>query len=359
MSEASRTQDAVGDVCDSVPEFDASAAAAARERQGILTKPPGSLGRLEELSILLAGMTGCVRARLGDKVIFTLAGDHGVVAEGVSAFPQSVSVQMVANFLAGGAAINVLARHVGARVVIADLGLSGDVPGDTAGLRRVRVADGAANMALGPAMTEEQMWEAVHAGMEMVAEEAGKGLDLAGMGEMGIGNTTPATAILAAFSGADPMELTGPGTGLDADGVTRKAEVIRRVLQVNDPDPGKPWEVLQKVGGFEIAGLVGVLLACASRRIPCVIDGFISTSAALVAARACPRCREYMLAAHRSAEPGHDRMLALLELQPILDLNMRLGEGTGAALAFSVIEGAAKLLDEMATFADAGVDGKL
>lgn len=325
----------------------------------MLTKPPGSLGRLEELSVRLAAITGDARPRTADKVIFTLAGDHGVVAEGVSAFPQSVTAQMVANFLRGGAAINVLARHVGARVVIADLGVAGDIPGDLTELRRVRVANGTANMAQGPAMTETQMWQAVCVGADLVDAEAPHGLDLAATGEMGIGNTTPATAILAALSGLDPEAITGRGTGLDAAGVAHKAQVIRRVLEVNEPDPADPWDVLRKVGGLEIAGLVGVVLACAARRIPCVIDGFISTAAALVAARACPAAREYLFAGHRSAESGHEKMLEMLGLRPILDLDMRLGEGTGAALAFPIIEAAAKLLDEMATFADAAVDGKL
>lgn len=349
----------VSSLCSSIPELNAAAAEAARQRQGILTKPPGSLGRLEELSIRLAAMTGQARPKLTSKAIFTFAGDHGVVAEGVSAFPQAVSVQMVANFLRGGAAVNVLARQAGARVVIADLGLAGEVPGDTGGLHKLRVADGTANMAVGPAMSEEQMFKAIAAGASLVAAEAGNGLDLAGTGEMGIGNTTPATAMLAAFSGDDPVPITGPGTGLDQGGVSRKAEVIRRALAVNKPDPDCAWDVLQKVGGFEIAGLVGVILGCAARRVPCVIDGFISTAAALAAARACPAARQYMLAGHRSAEPGHDRMLELLELPPILELGMRLGEGTGAALAFTILDAAARTLDEMATFADAGVDDKL
>lgn len=345
-------------LCAAVPSLDAEAGCAAAARQRTLTKPRGSLGRLEELSIRLAEITGSPRPRLKDAVIFTLAGDHGVVAEGVSAYPQEVTAQMVANFLRGGAAINVIARHVGARVVIADLGVAHPIPGDSTGLRNLRVADGTANMAVGAAMTEEQMWRAVLAGASLVENEATVGLGLAGTGEMGIGNTTPATAILCALAGIDPVTVTGPGTGLAPCGVRRKAEVIRRALAVNQPDPSDAWDVLRKVGGLEIAGLVGVILACAARRVPCVVDGFISTSAALVAVRACPAATGFLLAGHRSAEPGHDRMLALLGLEPILDLGMRLGEGTGAALAFSIIGAAAKTLDEMATFADAGVADK-
>jgi len=358
MHRAASSESSIRALCQTIPGLDADAIDAARSRQDQLTKPPGSLGRLEDISVQLAGMTGVARPKVTRKAVFTLAGDHGVVAEGVSAFPQSVSVQMVANFLAGGAAVNVLARHVGAKNIVADIGLANEVPGDTSGLKSMRVADGTANMAAGPAMTPEQMWQAVQAGIDLANAEAEEGLDLAATGEMGIGNTTPATAILCAFSGADPVDVTGPGTGLKAEGISRKAEVIRRSLAVNEPDPDNPWDVLRKVGGFEIAGLVGVILGCAARRIPVVVDGFISTSAALIATRACPKCAGFLFAGHRSAEPGHDRMLALLGLDPILSLDMRLGEGTGAVLAFTIIDAAAKLLDEMATFADAGVDGE-
>jgi nicotinate-nucleotide--dimethylbenzimidazole phosphoribosyltransferase len=358
MSDAATLRQQVLQLAASVPPLDAAAGAAARARQDTLTKPRGSLGRLEELSIRLAEMTGSPRPRLAGSAIFTLAGDHGVVAEGVSAYPQEVTPQMVANFLSGGAAINVIARQVGARVVIADIGVANPIPGDTTALCNLRVADGTANMAVGPAMTQEQMWRAVLAGASLVEAQAAVGLGLAGTGEMGIGNTTPATAILCAFAGIAPTAVTGPGTGLDPSGVSRKVEVIRKALTVNQPDPADAWDVLRKVGGLEIAGLAGVVLACAARRIPCVLDGFISTSAALIAARACPAAGGFLLAGHRSAEPGHDRMLALLGLEPILDLHMRLGEGTGAALAFTIIGAAARILDEMATFADAGVSDK-
>lgn len=356
MPRISNCESRVRDVCESIPRPCPAAAAAARARQATLTKPPGSLGRLEEISVQLAAMIGQPRPRLGRKVVFTLAGDHGVVAEGVSAFGQEVSVQMVANFLSGGAAVCVLARQAGADVVVADLGLAGEVPGDTSGLRHCRVADGTANLATGPAMTREQMWEAVCAGLDLVAGE--RDLGLAATGEMGIGNTTPATAILAVLAGVDPAAVTGAGTGLDEAAIAHKAGVIGRALAVNRPDRDDPWDVLCKVGGLEIAGLVGVILGSAVRGVPVVVDGFISTSAALIGARACPRARGYMLSGHRSAEPGHDLMLELLGLSPILDLGMRLGEGTGAVLAFGVIEAAVRLLDEMATFADAGIEAK-
>jgi len=346
-------------LCRAIPALDDGAATAARNRQANLTKPPGSLGRLEDISIRLAGICGDPRPRIHHKVAFTLAGDHGVVAEGVSAFPQSVSVQMVANFLAGGAAVNVLSRHVGARNVVADIGLAGDVPGDKAGLRDLRVARGTANMARGPAMSPAQMLQAVQAGAALVDQEAAKGLDLAATGEMGIGNTTPATAILCAMSRIAPEQVTGPGTGLDEAGVAHKARVIRRALALNRPDASDGWDVLMKVGGLEIAGLVGVILGCAARRVPCVVDGFISTSAAVIAAKVAPRSGDFIFAGHRSKEPGHAHMLDLLGLEPILALDMRLGEGTGAVLALSVVEAAARILDEMATFTDAGVDSAL
>jgi nicotinate-nucleotide--dimethylbenzimidazole phosphoribosyltransferase len=325
---------------------------AARARQDTLTKPQGALGRLEEISILTAGMTGRIDWIPRAKAIFTLAGDHGVVAEGVSLYPQAVTVQMVASIAAGGAGVNVIARHVGAEVVVADLGVAGDVSGCPGVVCR-KVAHGTANLAVGPAMAEEQMCAAVEAGIDLV--EARANLDLAGTGEMGIGNTTPATAIACALLGREPEEVVGPGTGLPADRVRDKAEVIRRALARNQPHADDPWDVLRKVGGFEIAGLVGVVLACAARRVPCIVNGFISTSAALIAVRACPAARAYLLAGHRSAEPGHDAMLEALELRPILDLGMRLGEGTGAALAMSVIEAAARVLTEMATFEEASV----
>lgn len=330
----------------------ATTEAAARARQDSLTKPRGALGRLESLSVRLAAMTGRLDWLPREKAVFTLAGDHGVVAEGVSLFPREVTVQMVANFAAGGAGVCVLARHVGARVVVADLGVAGDVSGCVGVLDR-KVAPGTANIAVGPAMSREQMVEAVEAGIGLVDDLPG--LDLAATGEMGIGNTTPATAIACALLGRRPAEIAGPGTGLPPERVRAKAEVIERALAVNAPDPRDAWDVLRKVGGFEIAGLVGVVLGCAARRIPCVVDGFISTGAALVAARACPAALEYLLAGHRSAEPGHDLMLASLGLEPILDLGLRLGEGTGAVLAMSVVEAAARILVEMATFAEAGV----
>ncbi len=340
-----------------IPQLDATAMAQARARQDQLTKPQGSLGRLEELSVQIAGITGNPRPSLQDKVILTMAGDHGVVAQGVSAFPQEVTPQMVANFLHGGAAINVLARQVGARVVVVDMGVAVDMSGFE-GLIIKKVGFGTNDFTQGPAMTPEQTVQAILAGAEVVTAELERGLDILGTGEMGIGNTTPATAIAAVLTGKDPGEITGPGTGLDAEGVRRKAEVIRRGIALNQPRTEDALDVLSKVGGFEIAGLVGAMLAAAHYRRPVVVDGFISTAAAMIAQALAPDLHPYLIAAHRSQEQGHDAMLAWLELEPLLDLRLRLGEGTGAALAMGLADAACKVLNEMATFAEAAVAGK-
>jgi nicotinate-nucleotide--dimethylbenzimidazole phosphoribosyltransferase len=331
--------------------------AAARTRQNNLTKPAGSLGRLEELSIQLAGIMERERPSVSRKAVIVMAGDHGVVAEGVSAFPAEVTPQMVLNFLHGGAAINALAGAAGARVVIVDMGVASDLP-DHPKLIKRKVAYGTQNMAIGPAMTGAQAEEALQAGMEVVAAEIDKGLDLVAIGEMGIGNTTAATAITAAFTGLPPAQLTGRGTGVDDAGLARKVTVIEKALAVNRPDPSDALDVLLKVGGLEIAGLAGVVLGAAERRVPVVIDGFISSAAALLAAELVPAVKPYLIGSHESVEIGHQAILQRLGIRPLFNLNMRLGEGTGAALAFPIIEGAARILDEMATFAEAGVSDK-
>jgi nicotinate-nucleotide--dimethylbenzimidazole phosphoribosyltransferase len=330
-------------------------ALAARSRLDRLTKPVGSLGRLEELAVRAALVTGSATPRLMTPVIFTLAADHGVVAEGVSAYPQTVTAQMVENFLSGGAGVNVLARQAGARVVVADLGVVLDLP-PRSGLVVRKVGRGTANLAQGPAMSREQAAAAIEIGAGLV-EEAGP--DCVGTGEMGIGNTTAASALTAALTGADPEEVTGRGTGVDDAGRARKVATIRRALAVNRPDPRDPLGVLATLGGFEIAGLVGVVLAGAARRVPVVLDGFIATAAALVAVRLQPDAREYLLAAHRSAEPGHRVLLETLGLAPYLDLGMRLGEGTGAALGIGLLRAALACYAEMATFKEAGVSERL
>ena len=333
---------------------DRKAMTEAQSRQDTLTKPPGSLGRLEELSIKLAGIQGKVRPGLKDKAIITMAGDHGVVAEKIGNWPQEVTAQMVDNFLHGGAGINVLARQVGARVIVVDMGVATDLKPDPQLLSK-KIGYGTRNMRLGPAMTTEQAVKAIETGIEIVANETAKGLDIVGTGDMGIGNTTASSAICAVMTGKPASEVTGRGTGLSDEQLAHKTAVIERALAVNRPDPAQPLEVLSRVGGFEIGGLAGVMLGAAARRIPVVIDGFISGAAALIAVALAPALKEFIIAAHVSAEAGHPALLKHLGLKPLLDLNMRLGEGTGAALGIFLAEAAARTLNEMATFAEAGV----
>jgi nicotinate-nucleotide--dimethylbenzimidazole phosphoribosyltransferase len=345
------------DLIAQIAPLDESAMVAARVRQDTLTKPQGSLGRLETLSIQLAGIFGQPLPEIRDKVIITMAGDHGVVAEGVSAYPQDVTPQMVLNFLRGGAAINVLARHVGARVVIVDMGVAADLKPHP-DLVDKKVAPGTDNIAAGPAMSRAQAVQAVMAGVEVVEAELARGLDILGVGDMGIGNTTPSAAIAAAISGASIVEIVGRGTGVDDAGLVRKVAAVQRALAVNQPDPTDALDVLTKVGGFEIGGMAGVMLAAAAHRRPVMVDGFISTAAAMIAVSLVPQIRSYLIAAHRSQERGHRIMLDWLDLDPLLDLDMRLGEGTGAALGISLAEAACKVLREMATFGEAGVSEK-
>jgi nicotinate-nucleotide--dimethylbenzimidazole phosphoribosyltransferase len=340
-----------------ITALDEAAMEAARERQQQLTKPRGSLGRLEELSIQLAGITGQFKPEVDEKAVIVMAGDHGVTAEGVSAYPAEVTPQMVLNFLNGGAAINVLAGQVGARVVIVDMGVNASLEPHP-DLRLHKIAPGTANMARGPAMTREQAEEALQVGLAIVNELVADGVQMVGTGEMGIGNTTPSAAITAALTSASISDVVGRGTGVDDEGLSRKIGVVEVALALNQPDQADPIDVLAKVGGFEIAGLVGVILGAASKRVPVVIDGFITAAAALVAARMEPAARAYMIASHRSAEIGHKVILDELALEPLFDLDLRLGEGTGAALAMHVIDGAARILCHMATFADAGVTDK-
>ncbi len=337
-----------------IEPLDEAAMDAARARQDTLTKPPGSLGRLEALSVQLAGITARPLPQVQHPVVVTMAGDHGVVAQGVSAYPQEVTAQMVYNFVRGGAAINVLARHVGARVVVVDMGVAADLAPHP-GLVSAKVAPGTADITQGPAMSRQQAEQAVLAGARVVSAEVGRGLDALATGDMGIGNTTPSAAIAAALIGAPPAEIVGRGTGVDDAGLARKVAAVERALTVNHPDPSDALDVLHRVGGFEIGGLAGAILAAAAHRRPVVVDGFISTAAAMLAVRLAPQVRPYLIAAHRSQERGHQRMLAWLGLEPLLDLDLRLGEGTGAALALSLLQAACKILAEMATFAEAGV----
>jgi nicotinate-nucleotide--dimethylbenzimidazole phosphoribosyltransferase len=328
--------------------------AVALTRQNQLTKPPGSLGWLEDLSVQLASITGQERPTVSRKAIIVMAGDHGVTAAGVSAYPAAVTRQMVLNFLQQGAAINVLSRVAGARVVVVDIGVAADIPPHPALVSR-KIAYGTHNMALGPAMSREQAAAALQVGLDVVANEIAKGLDLVAIGEMGIGNTTPSAAITAVFTGCPVAAVTGRGTGIDDAGLAHKIRIIDQALAINQPNPKDPIDVLAKVGGLEIAGLAGVVLGAAAQRVPVVVDGFISTAAALVAAELRPEVKPYLIASHQSVEAGHQILLAKLGLRPLFELGLRLGEGTGAALAFPIIDAAARILNEMATFAEAGV----
>lgn len=330
---------------------------AARARQDTLTKPQGSLGRLEELSIQLAGIYAQPIPSIKEKAVIVMAGDHGVVAEGVSAFPQEVTPQMVLNFLNGGAAINVLARRAGARVVVVDMGVAAELPTHPL-LHQRKIAPGTGNIAVGPAMTRIQAEAAIQTGIEIVEAEIERGLDVVATGEMGIGNTTPSAAIAAAFTGLPPAQIAGRGTGLDDAGLKRKIAVIERALAVNQPNPQDGLDVLAKVGGFEIGGLAGVMIGAAAHRKPVVVDGFISTAAAMIAVSLCPQVKPYLIAAHRSQENGHGLMLDWLGLKPLLDFDLRLGEGSGAALALPILEASLAILREMATFGEAGVSEK-
>ena len=344
-------------IIEKIQSLDETATAAAKTRQLVLTKPAGSLGRLEELSIQLAGITGKAIPEIKDKVIITMAGDHGVVEEGVSAFPQEVTPQMVLNFLHGGAAINVLAKHVGARITVVDMGVATDMDPHPLLIDK-KVAHGTLNMTKGPAMKRKQAEQAILAGVEVVEMEIEKGLDIVGTGDMGIGNTTPSTAIAASLTGVEPAKLAGRGTGVDDEGLKRKINAIERALDLNKPNPTDGLDVLSKVGGFEIGGLVGVILGAAAHRKAIMVDGFISTAAAMIAVTLAPTVRPYLISAHRSQEYGHSQMVEWLGLKPLVDLDFRLGEGTGAALGISFAEAACKILAEMATFAEAGVSDK-
>jgi nicotinate-nucleotide--dimethylbenzimidazole phosphoribosyltransferase len=283
-----------------------------------------------------------------------MAADHGVADEGVSAYPAEVTAQMLLNFARGGAAINVLARQAGARVVVADLGVR-QPPPPTEGIRSLRIGPGTASLARGPAMSEHQARTAIEAGIGLAAELAAGGVGVIGLGDMGIANTTASSALVAAFTGLPPEEVTGRGTGVDDSGLERKREAIRRGLAVNRPDRADPLGTLARLGGFEIAGLCGVTLGCAAARVPVVVDGFPTSTAALVATRLCPAVRGYLLPSHRSVEPGHAAVLRELGLRPLLDFEGRLGEGTGAACALFLVEAALAVLHEMASFDSAGV----
>lgn len=327
----------------------------AEERLRRQARPAGSLGRLEEVGARLAAIRRTLDVRLTAKVIVTCAGDHGVCEEGVSLFPSAVTPQMVYNFVHGGASINALARHAGARVRVADLGVAHDFPPELP-IFHCKVGHGTRNLARGPAMTREQAAASLAAGIGIVEALLAEGpLDLLGTGDMGIGNTTPSTAIIAAFSDLPVERLVGRGTGIDDRGLARKADAIQRGLAINRPDPRDPLDVLAKVGGFEIGGLAGLVLGAAAHGVPVVCDGLISTAGALLACELAPAAREYLFAGHNSVEAGHRYMLERLQLAPLLDLQLRLGEGTGSALAMELMDAATRVLAEIKTFEEVAI----
>jgi nicotinate-nucleotide--dimethylbenzimidazole phosphoribosyltransferase len=329
---------------------------AAWERLDSLTKPPRSLGRLEEIAARAARVQRTDKPRVERKAVCVMAGDHGVVAEGVAAFPQDVTWQMVANFAAGGAAINQISRSVGAEVIVTDVGVARDLD-FIDGIAHRKVGLGTANMALGPAMSREECAQAVLIGVETARELAEQGYALLGTGEMGIGNSTAAAALTSIFAGVEPELVVGRGTGLDDAGVARKAEVIRRAVVANHAEELDALGVLAALGGYEIAALAGVVIGAAQEGACVVTDGFISGAATLAAVALCPASLDYVFPSHLSAEPGHAIVLDKLGLAPVFEFDMRLGEGTGAALAFAVIDAACEMISGMATFAEAGVSG--
>lgn len=329
----------------------------AQNRLDILTKPQGSLGRLEEFARRLVAISEDTMPEFDKKVIFTFAGDHGVAESGVSAFPKEVTPQMVFNFLNGGAGINVLAKHAGADVAVVDVGVDYDFKG-MEGLINKKVVSGTKNMLHGPAMSREEAEKCINVGLSLATEYKDKGYRFFGTGDMGIGNTTPSSAIASVITGRPVSEVTGRGTGITDEVLDAKVKVIEQAIKVNKPDPEDALDVLAKVGGAEIGAITGLCLGAAVSRTPVVIDGFISTAGALIAYELEPKVKDYMFAAHRSVEVGHTAMLDRMGLRPILDLGLRLGEGTGAALAMFLIEAGLKIYKEMATFQDAGVSDK-
>jgi len=336
--------------------LDKAAQATAKERLDKLTMPHWALGRIMDLAVELAGMTGTKRPAVSKKAMVVMAADHGVADKGVSLYPPEVTMQMVLNFVNGGAGINALAKLNGAKVHVVDMGVNGDLSQimNTDSIRVVHIGNGTENMAAGPAMSKEQAVQCVESGIR-IALDLGKETDLFGTGEMGIGNTTPSSAIVSVMTGGKPTDVTGRGTGIDDKQLQGKVEMIDKAIRINKPDPSDAIDVLAKVGGFEIGGIAGLILGAASLRKPIIIDGFISTAGALIAQGLWPLSAEFIIAAHKSTEKGHMAALTKLGKKPLLDLDMRLGEGTGAALAMNIVEASVCVLTEVATFDEAGV----
>jgi len=362
MHPGSRTDDAIHrerevlDACARIPEIDDAAREQALARQRTLTKPPGALGRLEELHGWMAGVRGTAMLPPPSPVIIVAAADHGVATEGVSAYPSAVTAQMVRNFVSGGAAINVLAAHAGARVLIVDAGVAADFEAPVRdAITTVKLRQATDNIAAGPAMTRAECVHLLARGIEIARELANDGADALGLGDMGIGNTTAAAALTSVFTGHRPALTVGRGTGIDDARYAVKREVVERALALQAPTPDDPIGALTALGGFEMAFLAGVAIGGAAARCAVLLDGYPTTAAALAAAALAPAAVEFMLASHRSAEPGHELALAHLGLRPLLDLDMRLGEGTGAALACSLLTAALRIPRDMATFDSAGV----
>lgn len=330
----------------------------AQERLDQLALPHWALGDLMDLGLDLAGITRSLTPPVARKAIITMAADHGVVAEGVSKFPQEVTTQMVHNFVNGGAGINALARQAGAEVIVVDMGVAADLNrlAKEGKIINKKVGLGTDNIAEGPAMSLAMATRSVEAGIDIANDLAGR-IDVFGTGDMGIGNTTPSTAIAAILTDSPLAELTGRGTGLDDEQLAHKLKVLERILACNRPDPKNGLDILAKVGGFEIGGIAGLIIGAASHNKPVVVDGFISTAGALIAIAIEPFVRDYIICAHRSMEPGHRAMQEKIGRKPLLDLNLRLGEGTGAALAMNLVEAAVAVLTEVATFEEAAVAG--
>jgi nicotinate-nucleotide--dimethylbenzimidazole phosphoribosyltransferase len=331
--------------------------AKAQSRLDRLTKPLGSLGRLEELAARYVTITGELKPNVPRGAVFTFAADHGVAMEGVSAYPREVTPQMVLNFIRGGAGVNVLARHAAVDVRVVDIGVAYDF-GTVSGLIQKKIMHGTKNFLVEPAMTRAQAEQAIEVGIELASHAAQEGIGLIGTGDMGIGNTTPSAAITAVMTGRPVAEVTGRGTGIDDAGHARKVAVIQQALELHRPNRTDALDVLSKIGGLEIGGLAGLILGAAAERVPVVLDGFIAGAAALIAVGLQPRCREYLIASHRSVERGHQAILDYLAVKPLLDLDLRLGEGTGACLGMSLVCAALKIYSEMATFDEAGVSEK-
>jgi nicotinate-nucleotide--dimethylbenzimidazole phosphoribosyltransferase len=349
-------------IVDGIEPLDENWIIKARERTAQLVMPTRALGRLHEISERLCAIQKTLTPKIDRKAVLVMAGDHGVVEEGVSAYPQEVTGAMVQTFLAGGAGINAISRHIGADVRVVDMGMIQDLDPDSIDggdkLLKHKLSQGTANLAKSPAMTREMAEQAILTGFQLASDLFRNGIEILGTGDMGIGNTTPSAAIGVVITGETPEQMVGRGTGIDDNSLKIKRDVVTRGIRVNHPDPRDGLDVLSKVGGFEIGGIAGCILAGAFHSRPVVIDGFISTAGALIAHALYPLVTDYVFAGHRSEEAGHGSMLTYLRLDPILDLGMRLGEGTGAALAMSVIDGAVHVFNEVLTFEEAGVADK-